>query len=313
MMKKEIKLYLITGFLGSGKTTLLESLLNFLPEDSGKKTGVIINEFGKVNVDGKVIKKEGIELTEINNGSVFCKCLEGSFIEQIIAFSKIPVNYLFIESSGLSDPSNMQSILEHVNKFTDGAFAFEGNICVVDALNFLKVLNTLNTVEKQIIHSDFVIVNKIDLVDQMVVDKVTEKIRQINPGAKVIKTTYCQITEDVLNSNIRAEKRAAAASTLNTPFNRPQTILVKTDDLVDEDGLLRFVDDVKAKALRAKGFVKTSKGAFKLDVVGDRVELKKIDLTRDSEITVISKPNHNIADDVRSSWVKHIGNDFILR
>ena len=63
-MEKCIDLYLISGFLGSGKTTFLQRLLTMHPE---KKTGVIVNEFGDIGIDGLVVERNGIKMVEINH------------------------------------------------------------------------------------------------------------------------------------------------------------------------------------------------------------------------------------------------------
>ena len=69
---EKTSLYLLTGFLGAGKTTFLTNVLKDL---EGEKVGVIMNEFGKVGIDGTIIQKEGMELVEINRSSIFCSCL----------------------------------------------------------------------------------------------------------------------------------------------------------------------------------------------------------------------------------------------
>lgn len=51
--KKTTKLYVITGFLGAGKTTLLLKLLEHL---KGSRVGIIQNEFGKLGIDGAILK-----------------------------------------------------------------------------------------------------------------------------------------------------------------------------------------------------------------------------------------------------------------
>lgn len=76
-METKTKLYLLTGFLGAGKTTFLTNVLKDL---SGKKVAVIMNEFGRVGIDGTLIEKDGMELVEINRGSIFCSCLQLSFV-----------------------------------------------------------------------------------------------------------------------------------------------------------------------------------------------------------------------------------------
>ena len=64
-----IKLVLLTGFLGSGKTTLMQRTLEAF---SDKKIGVIVNEFGSVNIDAVLLKRDGIQMAELSNGSIFC-------------------------------------------------------------------------------------------------------------------------------------------------------------------------------------------------------------------------------------------------
>ncbi len=66
-----MKLYMITGFLGAGKTTTMKYLLNYFTE---QKLAVIVNEYGKEGIDGKLFNQAGIEMQEIVNGSIFCAC-----------------------------------------------------------------------------------------------------------------------------------------------------------------------------------------------------------------------------------------------
>ena len=106
MEKKE--LYVLTGFLGAGKTSFL---LNILDNIKDKKIGIIQNEFGKINVDGEIVRRNGIEMTEISRGSIFCSCLKLSFVQALAEMSKKDLDYVFVESSGLADPSNIEEIL----------------------------------------------------------------------------------------------------------------------------------------------------------------------------------------------------------
>ncbi len=92
-MKKPIKLYTVTGFLGAGKTSFLKHVL----ERSGDaKVGVIQNEFGKIGIDGDIIRKDGMEMIEINRGSIFCSCLQLSFIEALQEMADKNVDYLLL-------------------------------------------------------------------------------------------------------------------------------------------------------------------------------------------------------------------------
>lgn len=112
-MHQPIKLYLLTGFLGAGKTTMLLSLLNG-GGVAGKKIGVIQNEFGKLSIDGALLQRGDIEMQEISNGSIFCSCLKLQFVSALAEMSKQGLDMLFVESSGLADPSNLEEILAAV-------------------------------------------------------------------------------------------------------------------------------------------------------------------------------------------------------
>ena len=131
MEKKE--LYVLTGFLGAGKTSFL---LNILDNIKDKKIGIIQNEFGKINVDGEIVRRNGIEMTEISRGSIFCSCLKLSFVQALAEMSKKDLDYVFVESSGLADPSNIEEILNAVKIIAGDSYIFKGVICLIDGVNF---------------------------------------------------------------------------------------------------------------------------------------------------------------------------------
>jgi len=53
MSTTPIPVSVLVGFLGAGKTTLINHLLS---SNHGKKIAVIVNEFGEVNVDSKLVR-----------------------------------------------------------------------------------------------------------------------------------------------------------------------------------------------------------------------------------------------------------------
>jgi G3E family GTPase len=153
-----IKVILITGFLGSGKTTLVNNLLKL----KRKKVGVLVNEFGKTGIDGKLIKGTEHDVKELNNGSIFCSCIKEDFIKALAEIKDYDIEYLFIEASGLSDPSNIKKILDIVEKVYKYKYEFSGSICMVDAQHFLQQYELLPSLKRQIDHSHTIIINKVD-------------------------------------------------------------------------------------------------------------------------------------------------------
>ncbi|MCK5097832.1 MAG: hypothetical protein KAR45_06990, partial [Desulfobacteraceae bacterium] len=65
------KVFIVTGFLGSGKTTLIKRILKFSSDLS--KTIVLVNEFGKVGIDGSLIKNTATaDIVELTSGCICC-------------------------------------------------------------------------------------------------------------------------------------------------------------------------------------------------------------------------------------------------
>ena len=159
MQNNKIDLYVLTGFLGSGKTTVLLNLIETLKEE---KVGIIQNEFGKLGIDGTILKRDNIEMVEINRGSIFCSCLKLSFAQALAEMSKMDLKYLFVESSGLADPSNIEEILDGVKVMAGDKYDLKGVLCLIDAVNFIEQLSDLETVNRQLKHCHMAIINKVD-------------------------------------------------------------------------------------------------------------------------------------------------------
>ncbi|HLV09056.1 MAG TPA: GTP-binding protein, partial [Halanaerobiales bacterium] len=151
-----VKTYFITGFLGAGKTTLLNRLLDDL---HGKRVGVILNEFGQLNVDASLVDlNQYMKMAEINNGSIFCSCLSGSFVREVIKFSRLDLDYLLVESSGMSRPASIDAILRQVKEMNNTEIDYRGMIALVDASTFPEIHKTVNAVREQIVYSDLIII-----------------------------------------------------------------------------------------------------------------------------------------------------------
>ena len=116
MLNKKIDIILVTGFLGVGKTTLLNRLIE---RYKSKKLGVIINDFGKISVDGILLRdllpdSQNNSIIEIKNGSIFCSCLSVDLVTALKEYIELNPDLLIIETSGLSDPSSFQKILKEL-------------------------------------------------------------------------------------------------------------------------------------------------------------------------------------------------------
>lgn len=310
-MSKRTKLYMLSGFLGAGKTTFLTRALKDLGD---KKVGVIMNEFGKISIDGEIVKKDGMELVEINRGSIFCSCLKLNFVETMAQMSDRNLDYLFVESSGLADPSNVDDILFGVKHKRGDVYDYSGIISIVDALHFFDQLKDLETVERQIKHCHLAVINKTDLVDKEMVKKIKEKIKEINPKAMIQEASYGNFSYDFLNEDLLKNQWAKSEETTNTTDNKPKTLMLTYDGVVSKEDLTKFLEEVSEYTFRMKGFVKLEDGFNQVDVVNRKIDFKSCDeKSEGSQLVLISKIGPAVIKPAMELWKKYMSIDMKLK
>lgn len=298
-----MKLILLTGFLGAGKTTLLNHLLM---EFKDHRIGVLMNEFGEKSVDSDLIRDGDFDLLELTGGSVFCACLKENFIEGLAKLREYDLEYVFVESSGVADPSNMGVILETVRKVGGKRYDYLGSLCIVDALYFEETLETVPALRKQLAFAGAVIINKTDLQTKEKIQSIKEKIQAVNPEAEILETAFCQAPLKRLLD--RRFKMPKPQETVNTWESRPKTIMLSTEALVEHEALENMLKHIAPAAYRIKGFAKTSRGLFEVSGVNDRIEIRPWPRpVEKTEIVVISSVGIKIISLALKAWEKYLG------
>jgi G3E family GTPase len=267
-----MKLILLTGFLGAGKTTLLQLVMESL---SKNKIGVIINEFGDVNVDGQLIARDGVQLAELTNGSIFCACIKDKFVDSLIDMSFRDLEYVLIEATGLADPANMNNILEGIAHKVKQPYDYRGSVCVVDGENFMGLYDLLPAIRAQLEFCGAVIINKADLIDEDQLKEIIEKLGEVNPRITPYVTSYCRIDISELMKNLDPSlaKITDSRDSTNTVVSRPATFIVKGDKALPYAELEQFIKGISPQAYRVKGFAQTDRGDMEISCVGNQVEI----------------------------------------
>ena len=261
------RVYVITGFLGSGKTTFLKEFARLL---SGEKLAILVNEFGREDIDGKLLKELHAAMEEVHSGSIFCACRAEQFSDALSRLLKESPDTVLVETSGLSDPTRIRALLsEHPMA---SRIEFRGCLCIVDAVRFQKVYSTAVVCGRQLDACDAVILNKTDLADEEQKRRTLGLIYDRRPGIPVFEASYGKIQGDWLRLLNRLPLTEGGFSAHIKDVSL-QSRLISIRDTFPKDELLAFLGRIAFASYRIKGFARLREGTFLVDVVGDQIKL----------------------------------------
>jgi G3E family GTPase len=252
-----VPIHVITGFLGAGKTTLLNRLLRHLP--SGHRPAIVVNDFGKIAVDGTLIDRGDYAMKELPSGCVCCT-LRRPLTESLSAIldEQAPDSVL-LETTGIAEPAQLLPVFEaRVLASRVGA----GNvICVVDGGRFMDYEAHFVVLPRQITQSNTVIINKLDLADADTVVAVRSRIAYLcQPAALVLESSHCDIDVTPLyETRPNYLDRADSGGVL--PGHRLQSIAFESDGRFELSTLTALLEQLRPELVRAKGIVATDGGA----------------------------------------------------
>lgn len=274
------ELYLITGFLGAGKTTFVNHAVEIFHD---KRIAIIVNEFGKQGIDGGLISKNGYDVSEISNGSIFCVCRSDLFIDALKDALSSQIDVLIVETSGLSNPTGIDEILAETKKVTGESFDYKGCVCIIDAVNFNRVLSTVVVVPDQIKQSSLILVNKIDLVNDQVLNDIKAQIIELNPHCDIVFTSYSKITSgDITNLAPIKEKVMGGKvdiSSVSLTFN-----ILNAITKVQFDGLINALAPL---VYRVKGYVTLEDKYYFVDGVMDKIMQTQVETTQSEGVVLL--------------------------
>ncbi|MEC2518722.1 GTP-binding protein [Bacillus cereus] len=189
-----IPVTILTGFLGSGKTTLLNRILS---ENHGKKLAVIVNEIGQIGIDNQLIMNVEEEIMEMTNGCLCCTVREDLLValKQLLdvkAEGKMDFDGLVIETTGLANPGPIIQTF-FLDPVIQSAYQINGVVTVVDSYHIHKHFEKGLEAKEQIAFADVVLVNKLDLIEENEKENLLHEIQGINPTAKLIEATNCEV------------------------------------------------------------------------------------------------------------------------
>ena len=286
-----IPVTLLTGFLGAGKTTLLNRILN---GEHGLRVGVLVNDFGAINIDAELVDGMEENTISLTNGCVCCEIRDDlvNSLEQLLTRADT-VDYVILEASGVADPEGI--VMTFLDHRYEKLLRLDSITCIIDAeavfadgdneaVNMLKL--------RQIGFADLVVLNKVDRVGPEHVEVIKEWIDHHIHRIRIIEATQCDVPLEILlavgrfdpthamshQSGDDAHEHGHAHRAASSLFD---TWSYESDRPFSIEALREMVRrELPASIYRCKGIVFTSEfpeKRYALQVVGRRVEIMELD------------------------------------
>lgn len=185
-----LPIILLTGFLGAGKTTLLLRWLRESPM-TGRRMGVVMNEFGAASVDSQLIDRPGLPLRQVAGGCVCCAPdneLDRA-CTQLAASGEC--DYIVVETSGLADPDNIIDILTDQDLLP--AVFLQAVVTVVDAQWYARPGSEPGErvlARKQIQFAHVICLSRCDQIDDAEIAGVEQAMRELNLRAHLVRLPF---------------------------------------------------------------------------------------------------------------------------
>ena len=288
LLSQKVSLTLVTGYLGSGKTTLLRNVIKENVAGSKKKIAILMNEFGEIGIDGRVVEGKHVRVVELPGGCICCS-LAGEFefaVKELLA--KYSLDWIVIETTGVAEPTALAyDLIENIE-----GVRLDAIVTLVDADALIRFPNIGHTGREQIEIADMLLVNKVDLVDAKSLEELKEALRKINKRANIIECDHAEV-DGAMIFGIEKETKGMKNvpkkhHTTETDFEYFDFVIDDANVRIDFGKLNEFVSTLQKSIYRAKGFVRTNKGDYLLNYVAGRYSLEEFSCER-TEVVFIGK------------------------
>lgn len=282
----------LTGFLGAGKTTLLNHLLHSTPE---LRIGVLVNDFGAINIDSQLIVGATDDVISLQNGCICCS-MKGDLLKSVLKVleHETPPDYLVVEASGVSNPGAIAEMFLELER--SRAVRLDGVIAVVDAEQFpFDDLRRQPLARDQVIASDIVVLNKTDLATSERTESVEAAIRARLPSVRIFRAAHGRVPSSLLlGQNAGAGRPRPHVHTLDPESELEKAGLVSfTYERTEPFDLKKLLETAAALPdglFRMKGFVQRA-GApgerYLLNVVSRRVHIERTTDAAEGESSIL--------------------------
>jgi G3E family GTPase len=283
-MAPRVPVIALTGRLGAGKTTLLNHLLR----QPGARVGVVVNDFGAVNIDAGLVAGQVDEAASIAGGCVCCLDDAGGLDDALerLTHPRLRLDAVVVEASGIAEPVSLARLIHY-----SGAerVRLGGVVEVVDALHYAEALETERLAPARFAAATLVVVNKCDQLPaderEAVLARIEQRVHERSPAVPVVRTSKGRVDPALVfdvASTEDAEDELPLGALLREGYaghdhTHARAATVRSVGPVDPGLLLDLLEDPPPAAYRLKGTVTVDAGRqlrrYVVNVVGRSVHV----------------------------------------
>jgi G3E family GTPase len=308
-----IPVTIIGGFLGSGKTSLLNHIIN---NTRGKRFAVLVNDFGEINIDAKLVVSVEGETISLANGCICCVIRDDLLKEVIRLCERDPLpEHIVIESSGVARPVSVAETffnpaVQHLVEVQNMITLLDADLVIDDQADYTDLAYA------QVAVADLVVINKTDLVPPQRLETVRKKVEAIVPRACIWETTFGEVPLDLIfddqmsrvMENLRGKNKLLTSHHEHHHGEEFATWTFRSQAEWSFNALQLAVEHLPKGIFRAKGMVRLDLETDDygiLQVTGRRGWLKLVEPESDedeivtTELVFIGKPGSTTNDELK--------------
>lgn len=291
-----IKVDLITGFLGSGKTTFMRCYAKYLITQK-MKIGIIVNDFGAVNVDMMLLQELPVSQCQIEMIAGGCdkESYRRRLKTKLIALKMQGIERVLIEPSGLFD---IEDFFDCIHDEPIDQWYEPGSVIAIAEKEMKTTLSSQSAqmLAEQLLSAGRIVVSKVDHDDnrEEMIAKLQRFLRSYSQECQeddIIYQNWDTLTDEEFEQLVHCgyktvslpkvrgiqEELYQTVYLMNQSLNREQVRKILTAVMKDPEC---------GSVYRVKGFVTEDGEWFEINAVPNDIDIRKIDDGQDIIIVI---------------------------
>jgi G3E family GTPase len=243
-----------------------------------------------VGIDGSLLKGSGSDVVEMSSGCICCSLSADLMKSLRSVWERFKPRRIFIEASGVADPSAIAPVLEHPEMRP--LMSLYKIITVLDA-DYWEAREAFGRLFfNQLEIADLILLNKIDLLDEKLIPQFLNQLHELMPDCQVIPSIYCRVDPETLWTEVRGKDFGLKPIQFYRPIqadrkgqNQPEKRITQPVDAsnyvtfsfqephaLDENRFRAFLKNLPWEVFRMKGPVRFKDRIEMINFVGGKGE-----------------------------------------